>query len=124
MVEVECEGLEEGCSYRQVTESRFGYQDLNVVVDRLDEMRELRIRCTDTGTYVDLALAAAGSGTFIDARFGIEPVSTRMRVFEIVAGKRYFRCWLEQSLDTMERAAVQHGGGADSPAASSGRTSV
>jgi Polyketide cyclase / dehydrase and lipid transport len=107
VVDVECEGLEEGCSYRQVTESPFGYQELNVVVDRLEEMRELRIRCTDTGTFVDLALAAAGSGTFVEARFGMDPVSARMRVFDAVAGKRYFRRWLEQSLDAMQHAAVQ-----------------
>lgn len=107
VVEVECEGLEEGCTYRQVTESPFGYQELDVVVDRLDEMRELRIRCTNTGTYVDLALTAAGTGTFVDARFGMDPVSMRMRVFDIVAGRRYFRRWLEQSLDAMQRVAAQ-----------------
>jgi hypothetical protein len=32
--------LEEGCTYRQVTESPFGYQELDVVVDRLEELRE------------------------------------------------------------------------------------
>jgi uncharacterized protein YndB with AHSA1/START domain len=111
VVEVECGDLEEGCSYRQVMESPFGYQDLSVVVDRLDEMRELRIRCTNTGTFVDLALAPADSGTFIDARFGIEPVGTRMRVFDLVAGRRYFRRWLEQSLEAMESAAVRGGTG-------------
>lgn len=105
VVEVECEGLEEGCTYRQVTESPFGYQELDVVVDRLDEMRELRIRCTNTGTFVDLALTPAGTGTFVDARFGIEPTNARMRLFDVVAGKRYFRRWLEQSLDAMQEAA-------------------
>jgi hypothetical protein len=28
-----------------------------------------------------------------------------MRIFDVVAGKRYFRRWLEQSLDAMERVA-------------------
>ena len=107
VVDVECEGLEEGCTYRQVTQSPFGYQELNVVVDRLDEMRELRIRCTNTGTFVDLALTPAAEGTFVDARFGMEPVGTRMRVFDAVAGRRYFRRWLEQSLDAMEQVAVE-----------------
>jgi uncharacterized protein YndB with AHSA1/START domain len=110
VVEVECEGLEEGCTYRQVTESPFGYQELDVVVDRLDEMRELRIRCTNTGTFVDLALTAAGTGTFVDARFGMDPVTTRMRVFDALAGKRYFRRWLEQSLEAMQRVAAHQAG--------------
>jgi hypothetical protein len=115
VVEVECEGLEEGCTYRQVTESPFGYQELSVVVDRLDEMRELRIRCTNTGTFVDLALSPAESGTFVDARFGMDPVNARMRVFDAVAGKRYFRRWLEQSLEAMQRVALRQAGRPDSP---------
>lgn len=110
VVEVECEGLEQGCSYRQVTRSPFGYQELDVVVDRLDELRELRIRCVNTGTYVDLALTPAGTGTFVDARFGMEPLSTRLRIFDAVAGKRYFRRWLEQSLDAMQQVALRQAG--------------
>jgi Polyketide cyclase / dehydrase and lipid transport len=110
VVEVECEGLEEGCTYRQVTQSPFGYQELDVVVDRLDELRELRIRCTNTGTFVDLALTPAGTGTFVDARFGMDPATVRLRLFDAVAGKRYFRRWLEQSLDAMQRVAHRQAG--------------
>jgi len=105
VVEVECEGLEEGCTYRQLTQTPFGYQELDVIVDRLDEMRELLIRCVNTGTFVDLALTSAGARTFIDARFGMEPLTTRTRIFDVVAGKRYFRRWLEQSLEAMQRVA-------------------
>lgn len=105
VVEVECEGLEEGCSYRQVTETPFGYQNLDVVVDRLDELREMRIRCVNTGTFVDLALTDMRGGTLVDARFGMEPPTARLKLFDAVAGKRYFRRWLEQSLDAMERVA-------------------
>ena len=105
VIEVKCEGLEEGCNYRQLTQTPFGAQELDVVVDRLDELREMRIRCLNTGTFVDLALTRATGGTFVDARFGMEPQSAQMRVFDIVAGKRYFRRWLEQSLSAMERVA-------------------
>jgi hypothetical protein len=107
VVEVQCEGLEEGCTYRSVTESPFGYQELDVVVDRLDEMREMRIRCISTGTFVDLALADAHGGTFVDARFGMEPLTARTRVFDAIAGKRFFRRWLEQSLEAMQNVAKE-----------------
>ena len=70
-----------------------------------EQLRELRIRCVNTGTFVDLALTPARTGTFIDARFGMEPLTTRTRIFDAVAGKRYFRRWLEQSLDAMQRVA-------------------
>jgi len=105
VVEVKCDGLEEGCGYRQLTETPFGTQELDVVVDRLQELREMRIRCINTGTFVDLFLTEARGGTFVDARFGLDPVTTKMRVFDLVAGKRFFRRWLEQSLDAMQRVA-------------------
>jgi hypothetical protein len=35
----------------------------------------------------------------------MEAQNTRMRVFDAIAGKRYFRRWLEQSLDAMQRVA-------------------
>jgi uncharacterized protein YndB with AHSA1/START domain len=105
VIDVKCEGLEEGCNYRQLTQTPFGAQEFDVVVDRLEELREMRIRCVNTGTFVDLALTRATGGTFVDARFGMEPQSAQMRVFDIVAGKRYFRRWLEQSLSAMERVA-------------------
>ena len=108
VVEVKCDGLEEGCTYRSVTESPFGYQELDVVVDRLDEMREMRIRCINTGTFVDLAVADARGGTFVDARFGMEPQTARTRVFDAVAGKRFFKRWLEQSLAAMQDVAQEH----------------
>ena len=107
VVAVECDGLEEGCAYRQVTETPFGYQNLDVVVDRLDELREMRIRCVSTGTFVDLALTGMRGGTLVDARFGMEPPTARMKLFDAVAGKRYFRRWLEQSLDAMQRVASE-----------------
>jgi len=107
VVEVECEGLEEGCSYRQLTETPFGTQRLDVVVDRLEELRAMQIRCINTGTFVDLSLTEARGGTFVDARFGLDPLTMKMRVFDVVAGKRFFRRWLEQSLDAMQRVAQE-----------------
>ena len=115
VAEVECGGLEEGCTYRQVTQSPFGYEELDVVVDRLEELRELRIRCVNTGTFVDLALTPAAAGTFVDARFGMDPLNTRMRIFDALAGRRYFRRWLEQSMDAMQRVAREQVGAGPPP---------
>ena len=37
-------------------------------------------------------------------RFGMEPWKLKYRMFDMVVGKRYFRSWLEQSLEAMEQA--------------------
>jgi uncharacterized protein YndB with AHSA1/START domain len=105
VIDVHCEGLEEGCSYRQVFKSPMGVVETDVSVERLDGCHELVLRCLDTGTYARWLLADAQGGTFIDVEFGLDPKTTRTRVFDVVGGRRYFRTWLEQSIEALRAAA-------------------
>ena len=106
VVGVHCEGLEEGCSYRQVFKSPMGVVETDVSVERLDDCRELTLRCLDTGTYAHWLLAEAQGGSFIDVEFGLDPKSTKTRVFDLVAGRRYCRQWLQESIDALRIAAA------------------
>jgi hypothetical protein len=105
VIDVQCNGLEEGCNYRQVFKSPMGVIETDVSVERLDNCRELLLRCLDTGTYTRWLMTESQGGTFIDAEFGVDPETIPVRVFDVVAGKRYFRRWLEQSLDRLRAAA-------------------
>ncbi|HEX6460311.1 MAG TPA: SRPBCC family protein [Thermoleophilaceae bacterium] len=105
VVDVACDGLEAGCSYRQVLKSPMGVIETDVSVERLEDCHELLLRCLDTGTYTHWLITDAQGGTFIDAEFGVDPKTARVRVFDLVAGKRYFRHWLEQSIEGLRRAA-------------------
>jgi uncharacterized protein YndB with AHSA1/START domain len=105
VVSVQCEGLEQGCDYRQVLKSPLGMVETSVSIERLDDCRELTLRCLDTGTYAHWLLAEAQGGTFIDVEFGLDPKTARTRVFDMVAGKRYFRRWLAESIDALRAAA-------------------
>jgi hypothetical protein len=107
VIDVRCEGLEEGCVYRQVYRSPRGVIETDVSVERLDDCHELRVRCLNTGTYTRWLMTEAQGGTFIDAEFGLEPQTIGSRVFDHLAGKRYFRRWLEESLDALERVTSQ-----------------
>ena len=107
VIDVHCEGLEEGCVYRQVYKSPKGTIETDVSVERLSDCHELLVRCLNTGTYTRWLLTEAQGGTFIDAEFGLDPQTMGTRVFDLVAGKRYFRRWLEQSLGALEGAAAQ-----------------
>ena len=107
VIEVECEGLEEGCTYREVVQTPFGKDEMALRIDRLADCRELLIRCVNTGTFVQFLLTDAQGGTFVDGRMGMEPQDLSKRVFDAVAGKRYFRRWLEQSLDAMRDTAKE-----------------
>ena len=107
VVEVKCDGLEAGCTYRQVTKSPSGLVETDISVERLEDCREFRMRCLDTGTYTKWLLVEAQDGTFVDVEFGMDPQSLTNRVFDVVAGRRYFRKWLENSLDGLLAAAAQ-----------------
>jgi hypothetical protein len=107
VINVHCEGLEQGCNYRQVFKSPIGVVETDVSVERLDDCREMTLRCLDTGTYAHWLLAEAQGGTFVDVEFGLDPKSTRTRVFDVVAGRRYFRRWLEESIAALRVAAKE-----------------
>lgn len=108
VIGVHCEGLEEGCSYRQVFKSPIGVVETDVSIERLEDCQELTLRCLDTGTYAHWLLAEAQGGTFLDVEFGLDPKTAKTRVFDVVAGRRYFRRWLEQSIDALRAAANEN----------------
>jgi len=121
VLEVECDGLEAGCTYREVIQTPLGKDEMTIRVDALDDCKELLIRCVNTGTFVHLLLTEAQDGTFLDAKFGMEPSKLRGRIFDLVAGKRFFRTWLRESVDAMQRVASKHLEGADTAGSERGR---
>jgi uncharacterized protein YndB with AHSA1/START domain len=111
VLEIECnDDFEPGCTYREVVKGPVGEDDMLLHVDRMEDCKELLIRCVNTGTFVHWLLTQAQEGTFVDARFGMEPSKLQYRLFDFVAGKRYFRSWLLQSLEAMQRAAATKAG--------------
>ena len=105
VVKVQCEGIEQGCEYRQVTATPTGKIETSILIEELDDMRQLNVRCLDTGTFCHWLMTEAQDGTFIDAEFGMDPQGLANRMFDAVAGKRYFRRWLESALDGLREAA-------------------
>jgi len=107
VVEVKCEGLEAGCTYREVVQGPVGKDEMLLHVDQMEDCKELLIRCVNTGTFVHMLLTEAQDGTFVDATFGIEPFKLQYRVFDWTIGRRFFRNWLDESLDAMRRVAAE-----------------
>jgi hypothetical protein len=81
------------------------------VLERRDELREIRMSCQLTGTYAHWSLTAAQGGTFVDLELGMEPKRLGDRLFDLTTGRRYLRRWSEQSLDGLRQAAVRALGG-------------
>lgn len=107
-IEAQCpEALREGCTFPAVTQTPFGRMKNRLMVEGFDDCRELNIRCLNTGTYTHWLMTESRGGTFIDAEFGMDPLNLPRRMFDAVAGKRYFRRWLEESLAGLRQAAAR-----------------
>ena len=76
-----------------------------MLLDQLEECRAVSIYCEGTGVYTRFYLTAARGGTFVDGCFGAVPQSVGMKVFGAVAGSRYMRSWLSQSLARLKQTA-------------------
>jgi uncharacterized protein YndB with AHSA1/START domain len=105
VIEVQCDGLEEGCTYRQLTQTPLGKDEMNLLIENREELRRLRIRCLNTGTFVRFELTGARGGTFVDSEMGMEPIGLKARVIDATAGRRYFTDWIAKTLEALDQAA-------------------
>ena len=114
VIEVHGERFEEGDEYAQVTGSPTGAVRSNFLVERRDDLREIRMSCELTGAYAHWVLTAAQGGTFIELDMGMQPKRLGDRILDAAIGKRYFRSWSEQSLAALREALCDGQGSAPS----------
>jgi uncharacterized protein YndB with AHSA1/START domain len=106
VIEVRGEKFDEGSNYAQVTKDPTGKIETTMKVERLENLREINMRCTQTGTYSRWLLTEAQGDTFVDVEFGMDPAGARYRIFDVALGKLYFSRWLDKSLAALEQAAA------------------
>jgi hypothetical protein len=104
VIEVKGERFEGGDEYAQITKSGTRRIETRFVVERREELREIRLHCMHTHAYADWVLTSAQGGTFVDLELGMQPEKLKDRVFDATIGSIYFRRWAEQSLDGLRSA--------------------
>jgi hypothetical protein len=113
---VSVEGLPEiraDATYRQVSRSPAGRGGTTFQIQALTELREIKLRCLDTGTYARWQLTEAQNQTFAEIAMGFEPGEALnpgfdalgTRVFAATLGRRYLRRWIEEALAGLRDAA-------------------
>jgi hypothetical protein len=105
VIEVKGERFEEGLEFVQTTKAPGGTKATSMLIETLDEAREVTLRCQDTGTYASWLLTEARGSTFVDVELGMDPKGFSNWIFDATIGKRFFRRWLEESLDGLIEAA-------------------
>ena len=106
--EVQGERFEEGVAFVQVARQPvIGRDEAHFLIDRMDELHEIRMHCTISGMYVHWQLTDAQGGTFLDAEFGMDPLRRRDRLIDATVGRRFFRAWLFEAMDALKAAGLR-----------------
>ena len=103
VVEVNGQRFDEGQLYAQVTKRGRGTIETDFLIERLENLHEIRFACQQSGMYAHWRLTDAQGDTFVDVEMGMQPKSPQDKVFDAVVGRLYFRRWLDQSLDALRK---------------------
>jgi uncharacterized protein YndB with AHSA1/START domain len=106
VVAVQGESFREGDTYQQVSRPLRSEDVTDLRIERLEEPREIHMRCQSSGTYSRWRLTGTHDGTFIDVELGMDPTTLGDRIFDATAGRIFFRRWLDETLDSL-RSAVE-----------------
>ena len=107
---VEVTGLptvERGARYEQVTRAPLGKVRTTFEIDELEDLHQIRLRCTRSGWYSRWNLTEADGGTFADLEIGMEPVSAGYRAVDVAGGKRRYRRVANASINGIKRALAR-----------------
>ena len=105
VVEVRGERFEEGEEFVQVIDAPGGRSESSFLLERMEDLREIRMSCELTGTYAHWSLTPAQGGTFVHLEMGMQPKRLGDRLKDIAMGRAYFRDWSRRSLAALELAA-------------------
>jgi uncharacterized protein YndB with AHSA1/START domain len=89
--------------FQQVSKMPFGKAETTFRIEALEDMREIKLRCDQSGFYSRWVLTEAQDSTFMDVEIGIEPAAPQYRVMFGVLGKRHLRRITEDSLDGLRK---------------------
>ena len=106
--EIQGERYEEGAELVMSTHQPvMGRDDIPMHIDRVDDLREIRMHCRISGMFVHWQLTDAQGGTFLDAEFGMDPARRRDHLFDFALGRRFFRRWLNEAVASLRDAATK-----------------
>jgi hypothetical protein len=98
------EPLEEGGEYVRVSEPMRFIDDVESVwvAERMEHLKEVRFRCTLTGSYASFALTPARDETFVEVETGIQPTNLKFHLLSAMS-RSYWKRWLRDVLDALPK---------------------
>lgn len=92
-----------GAHYRQKSRTPLGTPETEFVIEALDDMHEIEVRCLTSGYYLHWVLTEAGDDTFAEVEIGMDPKHIRYRAMDVALGKRWYRGAVERTLDGLRK---------------------
>ena len=90
--------IERGSSFKMTTRSRFGRTPTTrFVVEELDDLHEIKLRCQTSGFYSHWLLTEARGQTFAQLELGVEPVPG---LTGMLTGAMHTKSYLRRSAET------------------------
>jgi hypothetical protein len=105
--------VEEGATFQQQGRTPMGTQTTTFVVEELDDMHEIRLRCMQSGYYSHWVLTEARGETFAEVEIGMDPEHVGYRAFDAVLGRRWYRRLVDDSLTHLAQVASREAGVAE-----------
>ncbi len=107
-VEIRGETFEVGDVYTQVLPRLAGRQlEYTRIIDRRDELKELKWSCPTTGGFQHWTLTAAQGGTFVDMEMGLHAPTLGYRLFDKSLGRWFIKHWAEQAVDGLRQRLAE-----------------
>jgi hypothetical protein len=100
--------VEEGEQFRQRGRTPFGTTaTTSFLIENLDDMHEIRLRCMDSGLYSHWQLTEARGATFADVEVGMLPQGIPYRAIDLTLGRRWYRRIADDSLAMLRELATR-----------------
>jgi hypothetical protein len=101
------EPLEEGGEYIHTSKMLpfLNAVDAVWVAERLEDLKEVRFRCTVSGTWAHFKVTPAQAETFVELETGMDPTRLRWRLLKVTSGS-HFKGWILDVLDALPKEVV------------------
>ena len=112
--------IEKGATFEQKSKMPLRNPTTTFVIDKLEDLREIKLRCLTSGYYSQWALTEAQGDTYTEVEFGMEPTGLPYKAVDATFGKRMYRTTMLESIDSLQetvaRRLAESRAGEDEPA--------
>ena len=104
--------IEQGATFERTDRTPVGKSTTIFVVDRLEDLREIKLRCLTSGYYSHWLLTEAQGECFTEVEFGMEPTTLPFKAVDATLGKRLYRRTMLATVDNLRETVGQRLAGA------------